>query len=364
MVNLSKPAREEAQRQVVMLWVLRSKGLSEEEIAEQLKFKPKPGRTAAEAMHQRLEDLELPRWLVYPGDNDELDQPIGTEPLEDKGKNERTNEPKGKSERKAQSAREGVDLPPAARAAEMLRGQIRRSRTPAGGVNVLSSTLEDYVNELTGLRERLHGNRFLSASRIEDDWESYDRTMFASEEEWKELCEEHGVDPAREKFPVSLEPYTLPLDSTVNPPSGLTQLIAVYALRNVSLDPLLDALHYDPSKVDRAGLTKDVEKLQHSAQRIARRVRGGTVSKDGGTPDPEVPRYELFAKWYFIDPLREKGWSDQKILDEMNAQMLRRGKVKEEIEGELTPQKLRRNVKAFSLEDVRRLGGMKLPPPV
>ncbi len=229
----------------------------------------------------------------------------------------------------------------------MLRGQIRRSRTPAVGVNVLLPTLEDYVNELDGLRERLHGNRFLSASRIEGDWESYDRMMFASEEKWKELCEEHGVDPAREKFAVSLKPYTLPLDSTVNPPPGLIQLIAVYALRNVSLDPLLDALHYDHSEVDRAGLTEDVERLQHYAQRIARRVRGGTVPRGGGRPDPKESWHELFAKWYCIDPLREKGKSNQEILDELNVQNLRTE------DGE-----------AFSLEDVRRLGGLKLPPPV
>jgi len=364
MVHLSKPAREEAQRQVALLGLRRSQGYSDEKIATELNFESRPGLTAVKAMHQRLEDVGLPEWLVYPGDNDELGQSMGTEPLEGKGKSERTKELKGESERKAQSARDGIDLPLAARAAEMLRGQIRSSRTPAVGVNVLLPTLEDYINELDGLRERLHGNRFLSASRIEDDWESYDRTMFASEEEWKELCAEHGVDPAREKFAVSLEPYTLPLDSTVNPPPALIQLIAVYALRNVSLDPLLDTLHYDPSKVDREGLTEDVEELRHYAQRIARRVRGGTVPREGGRPDPKESWQELFAKWYCIDPLREKGWSDQEILDELNAQMLRRGEVEEEIPGELTAQKLRRNVKAFSLEDVRRLGGLKLPPPV
>lgn len=351
MVHLSKEAREQAQHGVAMLWFLRSKGFSEErtaeELAETLNFETRPGLAVAEAMYQRLGDLGLPGWLVYPVDKDEPGQPIRTEPLEDKGKSDRTKEPKGESERKAQSVREGVDLPPAARAAEMLRGQIRRSRTPAAGVNVLLPTLEDYVDELDGLGERLHGNRFLSAFRIEDDWESYDRMMFASEEEWKELCEEHGVDPVREKFAVSLEPYTLPLDSTVNPPPGLTQLIAMYALRNVSLDPLLDALHYNPSKVDREGLTKDVEKLQHYARRIAKRVRGGTVSKGGGKPDPKESWHELFAKWYCIDPLREKGWSDQEILDELSVQKLRKE------DGE-----------AFSLEDVRRLGGLNLPPPV
>lgn len=182
---------------------------------------------------------------------------------------------------------------------------------------MLLKTLEEQVDELDELGERLHGGRFLSAFHIEDEWESYDRTRF-SEGEWKELCEEHGVDPTREEFVLPLEPYVEPLGAKVTPSSGLTQLIAVYALRNRSLDPLLDALHRDPSEVDRARLKKDIEELRHYAGRIARRVRGEIVSSKGGRPDQEVPRYELLVKWSYIDPLREKGYSDEAILDELN----------------------------------------------
>src|SRR5918995_1686200 len=318
MASLSQPMREEAHGKIAMLYFLRYKEkLTEDQIAKTLNFDPELGRTAVEVMHQRFRDLELPEWLVSP------------EELGDSGEPKRAEGakiPEGERERKVRSVGDAEALPDTTRAAELFRSQIRRNPdTPLRelGLDAFTKTLEDHVDELDELRERLHGQHFLSAFEIKDDWESYDRGMY-SDEEWKELCEEHGVDPAREHFVLSLEPYVVPLDVEVTPSQGLTQLIAMYALRNTSQEPLLDALHPNPAKADRTGLQNDVEKLRHYAQRIARRVRGGTVSKKGGRPAPKVSEYELRAKWNLIDPLHKKGYSDQEIFDELKAHRLRK----------------------------------------
>ncbi len=216
---------------------------------------------------------------------------------------------------------------------------------PPEGINVLLETLEEHVDKLDELGERLHGERFLSTFRFENDWDSYDRTTF-SEKEWKELCEQHGVDPARDEFVLPLELYVVPLDAEVAPSPGLTQLIAMYALRNVSQEPLLNALHPDPSEVNQAGLRKDIREIRHYAGRVAKRVHGGTINDGGSRPAPPISRYELRAKWDCIDPLRGEGYSDEEILDKLNAYRYSKE------DGE-----------AFSLDDVRRLAGLRLPPP-
>ena len=341
MVNLPQSTCEEAHGKIALVYFLRYKEkLTEDQIAKKLEFDPELGRTAVEVMHQWFRDLELPEWLV------------SSEELGDSGEPKRAEgakTPDGANERKVLSVGDAKDLPDATRAAELFRSQIRRNPdTPLRelGLDAFTKTLEDHVDELDELRERLHGQRFLSAFEIKDDWESYDRVMF-SDEEWKELCEEHGIDPAREHFALSLEPYVVPLDVEVTPSQGLTQLIAVYALRNTSQEPLLEALHPNPAKADRTGLENDVKKLRHYAQRIARRVHGGTASEKGGRPDPKVSQYELRAKWNLIDPLHKKGYSDQEIFDEVKAHRLRK-------EGG----------EHFSLDDVQRLRGLKLPPPV
>lgn len=341
MVNLSQSTRKEAHGRIALLYFLRyEKKLTEDEIAKELKFNPEVGRTAVEVMHQWFRDRKVPEWLVSP------------EELGDSGEPKRaegTKTPEVESERKVRRVGDAEDLPDATRAAELFRSQIRRNPdTPLSelGLDAFTKTLEDHVDELDELRERLHGQHFLAAFEIKDDWESYDRFMF-SDEEWKELCEEYGVDPARENFALSLEPYVVPLTAEVIPSQGLTQLIAMYALRNTSQEPLLEVLHPNPAKADRTGLKRDVEELRRYAGRIARRVRGGTVSEKGGRPDPKVSQYELRAKWDLIDPLHKKGYSDQEIFDELKARRRRKE------DGE-----------HFSLDDVRRLRGLKLPPPV
>lgn len=336
--------QEEASFKVAQIIVLRRQNRSEDQIAKELEFKPKPNLTATQVMYQWLADFGLPEWIIYPWGSYEPNRAAGVKALDSEGKDERAEKPKDKGERVARSVGDAVDLPPASRAAELFHWQIRRwSGTPPAGVNVLLETLEEHIDALDELGERLHGERFVSASRVEHDWENYDRTTF-SEEEWKEFCEKHGVDPARGEFALLLDPYVVPLNARTSPSWGLTQLIAMYALSNQWLDPLLDALHYDPSKADRMGLRKDVDQLRHYAERIAKRVRGGTVRR--GHPDPEISQYELLAKWSCIDPLREKGHSDQEILDELKARRFHREGGED-----------------FSLEDVRRLGGLKLPPP-
>jgi hypothetical protein len=95
--------------------------------------------------------------------------------------------------------------------------------------------------------------------------------------------------------PERLDPYVVPEGAKVTPSRGLTQLMAMYALRNWSLETLLDVLHPAPSDADRKGLSKDVEELRKYAGRIARRVRGGAVREGGGRSAPEIPWHELLV---------------------------------------------------------------------
>lgn len=122
MVHLSKSMREEAQRKVAMLLTLRRQNQTEDQIAARLEFDSKPGLTAVEVMYQWLRNLELPEWLVnprVPGSGGESIRATGTKKPGGKGNSDRTKEYKSKSERKAQSTGDMVDLPPAARAAEL-----------------------------------------------------------------------------------------------------------------------------------------------------------------------------------------------------------------------------------------------------
>ena len=137
-------------------------------------------------------------------------------------------------------------------------------------------------------------------------------------------------------------------------------LLAVYALRNPSVEPLLEALHPDPSSVDVEDLYKKrgvegakydgtVTELRNAAERLAKVVRGWKVRR--GAPSPGVSYYDLWVKWNVIDPLRREGYSDEQIFEEMKAQGYPTHHVPT-MEG--TP---------FTVEEIRRLGGLNFSPP-
>jgi len=69
--------QEEAQRKVAKLVVLRMQNRSEDQIAQELEFDPKPNLTAAQVMYQLLADYGLPEWLIYPWGSDGPNRAVG-----------------------------------------------------------------------------------------------------------------------------------------------------------------------------------------------------------------------------------------------------------------------------------------------
>lgn len=293
----SGPEYQQALRIVDKLAGLRLKGTSsEEDIARELDF----GST--EAMHTQLKNWELPDWLVY-----------ARAPKERQG-HART--PGDGKKRKARSTGDTVDLPPAEQAERLFRADL----------NILAR----YLDDLPKLREQLRGELFVSHFWGGTSQEEIYRNEF-SEDEWEYWCEKYGVNPTDEAALVPIS-NVLPLSAGVTPWKGLSLLIAVDALVSESIgesiEPLLEALHPDPSSVDREKLylketvtntrvKKDgiIYNLKAYAAQLAKVVRGGKV-RTGHLPG-EVPHDELWLAWESIDSLVERGFSDEDILHQI-----------------------------------------------
>lgn len=284
MPRLTEPALKQALDEVLRLLELRKNGtLSEDEIAKKMGFESALGISPARRMYTRLENLGLPEWLVYP------------------------EAPKAKGEkRKARTFGQAkVDLPDAAQAERLFRGDLKR--------------LTWYADDLDYLREQLRQDpeRWVSYIWVEDE-ESYHRVNY-SEEQWRRLCEEHNVDPARESFVIELAPASSPRGMGPTPWEGLVYLIAMHMLMGGSIDAMLEALHPNPDQVDREELREMLYKDKHgyltalksSAEALAEVVRGGEVTS--GRRD-RVSRQEMWVAWNLIQPLADKGLSNRQIL--------------------------------------------------
>jgi hypothetical protein len=330
MDRLSGEVKKEAQLTVARLCVLRGKGdLSEDQIAQQLGFVDETDAPLREAMYERLEGWELPGWIVYPDGGGEQF-----------GKEKTTRDLK---KRNAQSfGRDKDELPPAEQAEPLFRNDLERLRR--------------YVNQLQGLRERYQEKPkgWLSYRWIEGDWETFDRSDF-SEDEWRQLCEEADVDPARESFGAELKPSRSPWAVGDAPWEGLVYLIAMHMLMNGSIDRLLDELHPKPDKRKREELRQRLYKKKHgtvttlraSAKELAKLVRGG---KGGaGAPAPGLSPWEMKVAWEMIHPLAQEGLSYKDILE----------KLKEDGSVDLMKYSLGYEL---TVSDVERLNKLPRPP--
>jgi hypothetical protein len=87
-----------------------------------------------------------------------------------------------KRERRARRGTdEAVELPPAAAAADLLRGAIERMK---GNVSSLYSRKEFYRDD-----------RFETTQHIPSASAAFRRDQFPDEETWRQKCEEYGEDP-------------------------------------------------------------------------------------------------------------------------------------------------------------------------
>jgi hypothetical protein len=347
-MRLSDEERKETQLKVARLCAWRANGFSEAEIANKLGFKAEQGDTAAERMYVRLRNLGLPQWLV---------NPEGAPVQADTGRAGGGEKTVAEPQRRARAAGEAINLPPAEGAAGLLRRELRGSPR-LGDPDWWRGSLEEDLEELHRLKEWLRGDHFVSVLYDEGDREIYRRAELP-EEVWRSLCEAEGLDPATAEA-VEGPTSPLPLGASPLPWPGWLPLLAVYALRNPSVKPLVEALHPDPSSVDLDDLYKikgrngakangTVTELRNAAERLAKVVRGWKVRR--GAPPPGVSDYDLWVKWRVIDPLRREGYTDEEIFEEMKAQGYPTHHVPT-MEG--TP---------FTVEEIRRLGGLNLSPP-
>ncbi len=308
MMNLSKPAQDEALLNVGRLCVLRRNGgYSEDEIAQKLGF------NSAAVMHMQLENLGLPGLI--------------------------TKAPSGQGkQRKARSSGDATKLPAAADAKELFRRDLKR--------------LQSALDELPSLEEYLQSERFVTYSKIEDGEVHYHKSMFPDEAAWQEFCQTYGENPASEELWLPVEPFAQPRGARVTPWPGLTHLIAMHALMNGSVDGVIAALHPSPDQVDRTELYKKrglVQEFKSFEAKIAKVVRGSKTRE--GKHAGEVSREDHHVAWELIRSLYEKGYSDKEIHDRLKEE----GDLDED--GRFAREK-------YTVDDITRLRHLHLPLPV
>ena len=140
----------------------------------------------------------------------------------------------------------------------------------------------------------------------------------------------------------------IPLGGTQYPADPLTTLVAVYALADLPLKPLVEKLHRAPESVDLDYLkaqiagkkTKEGHKpgLRSKAEHLARLIRGAPAPLKPGRDTGEFTEREQNAIWYMRD-LEARGLDRSVIVQEMKKH-------------------------GFSKEDIERFSNFKnLPPP-
>ena len=204
-----------------------------------------------------------------------------------------------------------IKLPEASRARSLFRQALKELDVNIHFVDDDESWLHGYFDKEKG---QFKGKHFITHSVDRDAWEVARRHEF-TEEQWKELCEQHGVDPIRDQFVLSVGVEASPGGVERTPSTFLNSLIAMYALAHQPLPPLIEALHYDPETADMKKVYAKVHELREVAGHLASRVRGGVVERGRGVE--EISSDEHFAAWV-IHGLEEEGASsDEEIYERL-----------------------------------------------
>lgn len=164
-------------------------------------------------------------------------------------------------------------------------------------------------------------------------------------EYWRDLCEEHGLDPEVNVVMVPADHDRLD-GASPTPPEYLVAQIANYVLTGGDIEALLDALHPRPDEVDRRALYADDPKrpgpvvgLKTYAKRLSTVVCGGNVRS--GPPSPPVSKEEHRVAAY-VRERRNEGATDKQIVADLRG-------------GALRPLSI-----TITLAEVRRLGKLGL----
>jgi hypothetical protein len=301
-----------------MWYHLRLKGLPEDKILRELKHGGLGEFGSLRALYQQLANDKFPVCELCGKTPEEPDH---CEKL-------------GRTRRRAKADSEAlVKLPPADAARDLFLDALEG--------------LKPYIYSLDIEEDWLWGDkRYITAWVERDAYEVVHRAQ-CSKEEWEELCERHGANPKKTD---ALEVPTMesgPAGLNRTPPEDLAALIAVYVffrdgLKRRSLEPLLEALHPDPTAANMKQLRKKIEELKKVADQVAMIVRGGTVERS--RPIEKVSRSKHFLAWHIqqLDP--EGTSSDEEMLERLR-----------EWWGE--------EMDDYTPKDIRWLRSLKLPRP-
>jgi hypothetical protein len=300
MRGLSGPERREALLKIGLLCRLRSElRYSEEEIATKLGF------GSVEAMHTQLGHWGVPNWIIYGNQAVTESAPSTT----------------AQTNRKGRSSSQAEEVPPASSARQLFNEAI----------DVLTRAAEN----LEHLTQSFQGGRFVG-TYVDKDPVYFPRERFSSDE-WRKLCELHGHDPDAEGFLAHGLITKNPIGASPTPPRPLVMLIAAYALADRQIEPLLEALHPEPSQADRERIRfllyarkrkggPDRDGLLRTAEQLAIAICGGKIR---GAPPPDVPAVE-HALACRITERREAGTPDEEIYQEMRHVGLSRNELTKE----------------------------------
>jgi hypothetical protein len=294
-MSLPKAEQEDAMTAAALLYAERRSGTrSEEEIAHYLKFE------SVEHMYHRLsKDWGFPDWLVYP------------------------KPPKPPREARGSGSR-GSSLPSREAVQELLRPLV--------------AALQYGVEQLDLRQEYRQGGRFVSSDvQVASVLDTSEAARDALKKGLKRLPK--GDYDWRE------ETVEFPGGAAAWPPEPLTTLVALYALAEEPLKPLVELLHSDPSQIDWKSIEKCVsgkDGLRRRARQLAAEACGWKLGQ--GRHPEEVDREQHNAALY-VTRRTQEGASYEDIVHELQA-----------IPGFLKELKKRRKI---TLEDVERLGAMR-----
>jgi hypothetical protein len=298
-MTLSKAEQEEAMTAAALLYAKRREGTrSEGEIAAFLKFE------SVEHMYHRLKnDWGFPDWVVYP------------------------KPPKPPREARGGGERDDL-LPSRDKAQELLRPLV--------------AALHYGVEQLDLRKEYRQGGRFVSLDvQTASVLDAREATREALNKGLKKLPRDtQNWREGTAVFPGGAAPW---------PPEPLTTLIALYALAEEPLKPLVEALHRESSRIDWEIIEITVsgkDGLKRRARQLAAAVCGWKLGR-GRYPE-EVDREQHNAALYVTRRKREKASYDE-ILHELQT-----------APGFLKELKKRREI---TLHDVKRLGALHLTSP-
>jgi hypothetical protein len=236
---------------------------------------------------------------------------------------------------------EGEELPAASRASELLTDTLRGLLASAADLDHRHESSQD--GRIVG-RDVFEGSSLYLSRRHEYKGRVVEHF---SEDQWNELCIEHGEDPDIEGFWVDSGGLRRAAGATRHPAEPLTTLIGAYALAGGDMEELLERLYPGaPTPEIREAIRKRVDGkkkldkmdgLKVLARQLATLVRGQALV---GAPPPGLTAVEHDAACY-ITRLRDKKRSDEEILSRLANHRTADGSK-------------------LSMTDVHRLGNLRL----